>query len=160
MRDAPIEHVDAARDGKRMHEVHQHRERVDSIGWKVCPCTVSDCRMNSGTAITEAIAVSLMVTDRSEAERRQHPHDRLAAARCGGTICARDMPSASAARVCPARTDSIPARKISAAYAAEVESSVPAARPERRHRDAGDDRQREECPDQNDQHGIARIESM
>ena len=39
------------------------------------------------------------------------------------------MPSASAARVCPGRTDSIPARMISAAYAARCTVSPISAAP-------------------------------
>ena len=69
--------------------------------------------MYSGTAITEAMAVSLMVMEMIEPNAGSM---RMIA--CGRTIsriaCACDMPSARAARVCPGRTELTPARTISA----------------------------------------------
>ena len=58
--------------------------------------------MNSGTAITAAMAVSLMVTECSEPNAGS-----MRTMACGNTIlrtiCAPDMPSARPARICPGR---------------------------------------------------------
>ena len=69
--------------------------------------------MYSGTAMTEAIAVSLMVIDSTEPNAGS-----MRTTACGSTISrttwARDIPSASPARVWPGRTEVTPARTISA----------------------------------------------
>src|SRR5258708_34225211 len=73
--------------------------------------------MSSGTAITEAIAVSLMVIESNDPNAGS-----IRTIACGRMIrrrtCLLDIPSVSAARVWPGRTDSMPARTISAADAA------------------------------------------
>ena len=153
VRDAAIDALDAARHRKQ-HAGSRRASRTcrpRSAG-SSGPATVSDCRMSSGTAITDAIAVSLIVTDRSEPNAGS-----IRTTACGSTmrrrICARDMPSASAARVWPGRTDSMPGADDLGGIGREVHGQPEQRRPERRHRDAGDDRQREERPHQHDQHG-------
>ena len=73
--------------------------------------------MSSGTAITEATAVSLIVIESNDPNAGS-----IRTIACGRMIrrrtCLLDIPSVSAARVWPGRTDSMPARTISAAYAA------------------------------------------
>ena len=75
---------------------------------------VSALCISSGTAITVAMAVSLMATVSTEPKAGS-----MRTMACGRMILrsawARDMPSASPARIWPGRTDSMPARTTSAA---------------------------------------------
>src|SRR5580692_4400290 len=113
MRKPHVDHVHGAGDRKQDDEVDRHRDEETSIGRKLSPASVCDCFMYSGTAITAAIAVSLMVIDRIEPNAGS-----MRTSACGRTTwriaCARDIPSANAARLCPGRTDPTPARTISA----------------------------------------------
>src|SRR5258708_26122373 len=93
------------------------------MGWKLCPATVSERFMYSGTAITAAMAVSLMVIEMMEAKAGSM-RTMLWGRMIFLTACARDMPRATAARIWPGLTEVMPARTISATYAALWMSSA------------------------------------
>ena len=69
--------------------------------------------MYSGTAMTAAIAVSLMAMERIEPKAGSMRITAWGSTICM-TVCVRDRPIASAARVWPGRTEAMPARTISA----------------------------------------------